>query len=101
MHWQVVDQGCNEWILGGDVRSVVCLGYCLPGLQGWVVKLQNTRRPGHAVYEPGMGAPPPRVAALGLGKQQQRAESVAPGVGKVPEAGVPVDKPDPGRDLHP
>ena len=36
------------------MRSVVCLGYCLPGLQGWVMKPQNTRRPGQAVYEPGM-----------------------------------------------
>lgn len=81
------------------MRSVVCLGYCLPGLQGWVMKPQNTRRPGQAVYEPGMGAPPPRVAALGLGRQ--RAESAAPGVGKVPGAGVPKGKPDLVRDLHP
>lgn len=86
---------------GCDVMSVVCLGYCLPGLRGWVVKPQNIRRPGHAVYEPGMGAPPPRVAALGLGRQRQHAESAAPEVGKVPGAGVPAGRPDPVRDLHP
>lgn len=83
------------------MRFVVCLGYCLPGLQGRVVKPQNTRHPGHAVYEPGMGAPPPRVAALGLGRQPQLAESAALRVGKVPGPGIPAGKPDPVRDLHP
>lgn len=91
-----------RWLdLGIYVRTVVCLGYCLPGLQDWVVEPQNTRRPGRPVYEPGMGAPPPRVVALGLGRQRQNAGSAAPGVGKVPGASVPMGKPDPIQDLHP
>lgn len=34
MHWQIVGWGCDGWDLGDGVRSVVYLGYCLPGLQG-------------------------------------------------------------------